>query len=82
MPRYFFHIQDSAEEKLIDEEGSEHANLDAARQEALESAREIMSQAAFSGKDVGHLIFQVADQDDKTVLELPFKGAVKGRRAL
>ncbi len=41
MPRYHFHLQDGS--FIADEEGSEHADLDAARVYAVRAARELMA---------------------------------------
>jgi hypothetical protein len=49
MPRYFFHLRDGATLLPDDGEGQEFASLKAARREAIESARQILSEAALSG---------------------------------
>ena len=76
MPRYYFHIQDGTG-RIVDDEGSEHADLDAARDEAVESARELMSQAALVGRDANHRVFHIAAENGMTLLELPFRDAIK-----
>ena len=43
MPRYFFHIHDSA--SLIDEEGTELADLQSARLQAIETAGSILRES-------------------------------------
>jgi hypothetical protein len=77
MPRYFFNIR---QDKLLleDDEGEEFANLDAARQEAIASAREILSEAAFSGEAASlDRKIEVADEAGETVLTIPI-GRVTG----
>jgi hypothetical protein len=49
MPRYFFHLRNRHE--TIDEEGSEFADEDAARKEALASARELLADAIRRGRN-------------------------------
>jgi hypothetical protein len=42
MPRYFFHVQDSS--TVLDNEGLELPNLDAAREEAIRACGEIVRE--------------------------------------
>ena len=49
MARYFFHLRDGAILQRDDEEGEELRDLEAVRHYAIESAREILSEAALSG---------------------------------
>jgi hypothetical protein len=77
MPRYYFNIR-QGKFLLADEEGEEFANLDAAHQEAVASAREILSEAAFSGQAASlDREIEVADEAGKTVLINPV-GRVTG----
>lgn len=70
MSRYFFHVRDGSN-LLPDEEGEELSSLDAARDLARESAREILSEAALSGRatDLNQQI-EVTDEAGQTVLTL------------
>ena len=49
MARYFFHVRDGNTLLKDDEESQEFPNLEAVRLEALQAAREILSEAALSG---------------------------------
>ena len=72
MPRYFFRIRDGYELLTDDGEGEEHANLDEAREAAMEGARDILSEAALSGKAASlQTRIEVTDESGKTVLTIP-----------
>jgi len=45
MPRYYFHIRDG-DTLVLDDDGSELANVEAIRNEAVESARDLSRQDA------------------------------------
>jgi hypothetical protein len=77
MPRYYFNVR---QDKVLlkDEEGEELANLDAAREEAVASAREILSEAALGGNaGESSSEIEVTDATGKTVLTVPI-GRVTG----
>jgi hypothetical protein len=44
MPKFYFHFRESGR-TVADEEGSEFSDLDAARDEAIQTARDLLSQA-------------------------------------
>jgi hypothetical protein len=71
MDRYFFHLRDGATIDS-DEDGKELPNLEAARAHAIQCARELLSEAALSGK-AGSLNQQieVTDKSGRTVLIMP-----------
>jgi len=52
MPLFFLHIDDGTQ-KIEDEEGSEHPDLEAAREEALGSARQLWAAAILKQQDIG-----------------------------
>src|SRR4029077_21283011 len=52
MPLFFFHIKENGD-VLYDEEGSDHIDLDAAREEAIEGIRQIISDAVLTGSPLG-----------------------------
>ena len=79
MPRYFFHIKDEAE-TILDQEGSEFNNLDAVREEATESAREMMSDEVRRGHGPDGRAFVVMDEQGQTVLTFPFTDAFRAER--
>jgi hypothetical protein len=72
MARYFFHLRDGDNLLADDGEGQEFPNLEAVRLEAIESARDILSEAALSGT-AGSLRQQieVTDESGRTVLTMP-----------
>jgi hypothetical protein len=76
MSRYFFHINDG-DGLTIDYEGGDYPDLEAARDEAIEAAREIMSWAVRDGKqpDDGQS-FVITDEGGIVQLEFPFKDAL------
>jgi hypothetical protein len=71
MPRFFFNI--STRTTIIrDEEGTELADLDAARCEAINDARGMMSTAIREGKDISHRHIDICDAVGTVLLEVPF----------
>jgi hypothetical protein len=76
MPRYFFHIKDEAE-TILDKEGIEFHNMDAVREEATESAREMMSEKVRRGHGPNGRAFVVTDEQGQTVLTFPFTDAFR-----
>jgi hypothetical protein len=75
MPRYYFHIR-QGDKTIHDDEGTECESLDAMRDEALQSAREIMSDAVRSGGLGEDRKFVIKDSKGDTVHELPFQAAI------
>jgi uncharacterized protein DUF6894 len=71
MARYFFHLRDD-DAHLADDEGEELRDLEAARAYAINSVRQLLSQAALSGK-AGSLRQQieVVDERGQTALTIP-----------
>jgi hypothetical protein len=74
MPRYFFHIKDG-DELTADYEGGDYSDLEEARHEAIEAAREIMSWAVRDGKRPNGQTFVISDEAGIIRLEFPFKDA-------
>jgi hypothetical protein len=71
MARYFFHLR-NGDTLLPDDEGEELRDLEAARSYAIESARQLLSQAALSGTAASlHQLIQVLDEGGQTVLAIP-----------
>jgi hypothetical protein len=75
MPRYFFHIYERGQ-ALLDSEGSELESIDAAREEAIAAARELMSTDVLSGLAPDGRRFVVTDERDVVVFDLPFEQAI------
>lgn len=75
MSRYYFHIKNEVE-TIRDQEGQELHGLDAVREEATESAREMMSEKVRGGQGPDGRAFVVMDEHGQTVLTFPFKDAI------
>jgi hypothetical protein len=76
VPLYFLHLRDG-NDFFHDPDGSPAVNLDAARREALATARSLMSQEVVaSGRTGIHRRFEIADESGQTVLVVPFLQAV------
>jgi hypothetical protein len=72
MPLYFFNVA-SASTTVRDEEGSDLADLDAAREEAIKDARSLMSNAILEGRDISSRFIQITGEDGKVLLVVPFR---------
>lgn len=61
MPRYYFNLYNDAE--VLDDEGIEHPDLAAARQEAIRGARALIAEHVVGGRPVtlSHRI-EIADE--------------------
>jgi hypothetical protein len=68
VPRYFFHICDD-EGMSRDEEGTELPDLEAARNEARASARDLIANYLKTGKPVKNQTVQIANAEG-TILEI------------
>ena len=75
MMRYFLHIEDGSE-RIVDEEGSDLADLAAAREEALASARQLWAEAMIEQRDLSHRRFLVMDGAGACLLIVPFSDAL------
>lgn len=69
--RFFLHqIHDG--ETVRDPEGSVHADIQGARNEATDAAREMMSSAVRSGRDITDWQFEIADETGVVVARMIF----------
>lgn len=66
MPRYFFHVREG-NQLHRDEEGQELANAEAARREAINSTREILSEKLLHGGSLNHRSIEIADETGHVV---------------
>jgi hypothetical protein len=80
--RYFIHIVTDGE-RIRDPEGAEFADLEAARLEASQSARDLMAGELVAGRPVplGWRV-QIADLDGTVHLTIPFAALVFGENEL
>jgi len=70
--RYFIHII-TDQERLVDPDGGEFADLESARAEASQSARDLMAEELRCGRPVPFAWrAQVADDEGNVLLSLPF----------
>ncbi len=76
MARYYFNVRDMTG-LIRDTEGTELADLEAAREEAQSSARESMAESLKDGRTLNHRRFEVADKSGATVPLFPFSDAMK-----
>jgi hypothetical protein len=80
MAMFYFHIQ-TGDLLVKDEEGSELAGLDEAREEALEASRGILAEAIKSGDDWRDKAFMIADEQGRHLVSMPMTDALpKGLR--
>ena len=75
MPRFYLHIEQSRG-RVEDLEGAEYSDLGAARYEAIESAREIMSDRVSQGEQADHSRFVIVDEAGETLDVVPFESAL------
>ena len=76
MTKYFFHKRDGSE-LVEDEEGTDLPDLEAARNEAILAAREMMAEMVLEGKVVDGQQFEITSEDGSTVDIVTFKSAIK-----
>jgi hypothetical protein len=60
MPRYFFHVREGGDLNR-DDEGQDFADAEAARREAVNSVREILSEKILHGGVLNHRSIEIAD---------------------
>ena len=73
MPRYYFHVFNDV--VAIDEEGIELPDLDAAREQAMDSARELVCESIHKGHlNLDHRI-EVEDEQRNKVLSISYRDA-------
>jgi hypothetical protein len=78
MPRFHLHIQ-GEDGITADAEGSDLPDLEAAREEAIEAARQIMSWAVRDGYWPDGQRFVITDTGGTVLLEFPFSDALRAR---
>jgi hypothetical protein len=75
MPRFFFHIRTESA-LIVDDEGEDQKDLVSVREQALESARELMAGCVLRGKEPDGDKFEITDEAGEVVLVLPFRDAL------
>lgn len=66
MPRYFFHIREGSDINR-DVEGQDLSDVEAARREAINSVREIISEKLLHGGPLNHRTIEIADETGHVV---------------
>ena len=61
MPVYFLNIRDDQNDLILDTEGQDCADLDAARTEAMEAAREMLADRILAGKPLDGTSVEIVD---------------------
>jgi uncharacterized protein DUF6894 len=66
MPRYFFHVREGSDLNR-DAEGQDLSDVEAARREAINSVREIISEKLLHGGALNHRSIEIADETGHVV---------------
>lgn len=76
MPRYYFHVRkpDALEE---DPEGAEFPSLDAAHEEAVKAAREMVAEQVLSDDVIDGQAFEITAEDGTVLGIVPFKSVIR-----
>ena len=75
MPRFYFHLHECG--TIIDDpEGSELADVDAARDKAVAEARQVMSSEVLEGRLCLGCCIIVEDGGHHELLRIPFREAI------
>ena len=78
LPRYFFNVV-AAAGSVDDDEGTELASLEAARAEALDDARALMSDAIRGGSDISGRHIDICDSAGAVLMTVEFAEAITRR---
>jgi hypothetical protein len=76
MPRFFFHHR-TKEKYIKDPEGQDLPTLEDARLEAIESARELMSEEVLNGSPPDGSQFDISDEQGNVLAIVPFQSALQ-----
>jgi hypothetical protein len=75
MPLYHLHIRRTST-RLPDEDGAEYPSLEAAREDAVQSARELLATHIRNGRLPIDWSIEITDEEGVVVLTVPFRKAV------
>ncbi len=76
MARYFFHVR-LGNDRALDPEGEDFPDLEAAHEEALRCAREIVAEKLLAGDLIdGHSI-EIVGEDGNLMLSVPLNWALR-----
>lgn len=76
MVRLFFHIREG-NRMSKDPEGAEFENVEAARMEAVRSAREILSQRVLNGEEIDGQVFELTGDDGTVMATVRFRDVLR-----
>lgn len=76
MPRFYFHIRNGDAYEDRDPDGEDLLDLEAARAEALQVARDFWED--WTHAEIG-MVVEVVDEAGRTVLTVPFAAAIDPR---
>lgn len=76
MPRFYLHIRDG-NELIEDDNGVDLPDENAAREEALASAREILADLIRAGKLLDGQQFEIVNEVGQMIAMIPFKAVLK-----
>lgn len=76
MPRFYLHIRDGGR-LIADPDGSDLPDLDAARAEALASAREILAEKVKVGGVLNGQRIEITDAAGAVLATVPFRDAMR-----
>ena len=76
MPKFYFNVRtnDCFDEDTL---GSELPSLDAARDEAIQAAREMVAEKVLAGALIDGQRFEIVGEDGALLLEVPFRSALR-----
>lgn len=80
MPRYYFHLRTAAGLHL-DWEGAEFPTTDAAREEAVTSAREIIADKVRKGISIDAICFEVTNEDGRVTDRVNFNAVERAEHS-
>ncbi|MHC2103621.1 DUF6894 family protein [Methylobacterium sp. CM6246] len=76
MPRYHFNIRDG-DVLTRDRDGSDLPSMEAARADAIASARYLHTEKIKAGDVIDDRCFEIADAVGRVLAVLPFKGGIR-----
>jgi hypothetical protein len=76
MPRYFFHIR-TGDAVIRDPDGSDLPNLDAARAEARQAARDLLAALLKEGGVLDGQVFEISDEAGSVLERIPFRSVIR-----
>lgn len=79
MPRYYLHIRDGAR-FIEDFEGQDYSSLDAARDDAVVSARQMMAEKVRHGEFIDGQVIEIWDESGTCMAEVVFAEQLAARK--